>query len=196
MSSIIQRFMDELPEGQMLGIVITIIIIGLLVCFFGYKLIRVGITVLGFSVGFFITAFVVNYFVSIHWITFPIAIIVGLLVAFGAFRLYEVGIFLVCGVCTTMTLFSLLADHDSMWIYVIVIVAGLIGGSLAVFFIEPVCIFVTAMSGGIVTVIEVCQKFQFNYTIVIFVVGVLLGTMGMMFQFSLEKRIKNKRLEK
>lgn len=192
MSNIIQRFMDELPESQMLGIVIAVIVIGLLVCFFGYKLMRVGITVLGFAVGFFLTAFIVNYFIGINWITFPVAIIVGLFVAFGAFRLYEVGIFLVCGVCTTMTLFSLLASYDSIWIYIAAIVAGIIGGSLAVFFIQPVCIFVTAMSGGIITVIEICQKLQFDHTIVIAVVGILLGIMGMIFQFSLEKRIKSK----
>src|SRR5699024_12640144 len=91
MSNIIQRFMDELPQSQLLGVAIAIIVIGLLICFFGYKLMRVGITVIGFSIGFFITAFMVNYFTNNNWITFPAAIIVGLLIAFAAFRLYEMG---------------------------------------------------------------------------------------------------------
>lgn len=188
MSNIIQRFMDELPQSQLLGVAIAIIVIGLLICFFGYKLMRVGITVIGFSIGFFITAFIVNYFTNNNWITFPAAIIVGLLIAFAAFRLYEMGIFLVCGVCTTLTVFSLLSSYDTWWIYIIVIAAGILAGVLAVLFIKPVCIFVTAMSGGIITVLEVCQKLQFNHTIVIFVVGILLGIMGMTFQTSLEKR--------
>ena len=64
MSNIIQRFMDELPQSQLLGVAIAIIVIGLLICFFGYKLMRVGITVIGFSIGFFITAFIVNYFTN------------------------------------------------------------------------------------------------------------------------------------
>lgn len=195
MSSIIQRFMDELPENKLLIMMIAVIVIGLLICFFGYKIMRVGITVFGFAIGFFSTAFIVNYLIHVNWITFPLAVIVGLLVAFGAFRLYEVGIFLVCGVCTTLSLFSLFADSESWWIYIAVIAAGLIGGTLAVFFIRPVCIFITAMSGGIVTVIEVCQKIQFTHTIIIFVLGILLGTMGMVFQFSMEKRIKRNHSE-
>ena len=82
----------------------------------------------------------------------------------------------------------MLSSYDAWWIYIIVIAAGILAGVLAVLFIKPVCIFVTAMSGGIITVLEVCQKLQFNYTIVIFVVGILLGIMGMTFQTSLEKR--------
>src|SRR5699024_5327747 len=135
MSNIIQRFMDELPQSQLLGVAIAIIVIGLLICFFGYKLMRVGITVIGFSIGFFITAFMVNYFTNNNWITFPAAIIVGLLIAFAAFRLYEMGIFLVCGVCTTLTVFSLLSSYDTWWIYIIVIAAGILAGVLAVLFI-------------------------------------------------------------
>ena len=106
---------------------------------------RVGITVIGFSIGFFITAFMVNYFINNNWITFPAAIIVGLLIAFAAFRLYEMGIFLVCGVCTTLTVFSLLSSYDTWWIYIIVFASGILAGVLAVLFSKSVCIFVTVM---------------------------------------------------
>lgn len=123
------------------------VVIGLLVCFFGLKLVKILTAVAGAAIGAGIGA-AIGAAIGMTDIPFLIAVI-GCAIVLGAlaFFLYKFGVFLmvlayVFGLC------AVLFPPTGTVFLIIDIVVAVIFAVLAVIYIEPLVIIVTGFSGG------------------------------------------------
>lgn len=127
---------------------IAMIAVGLLICFFGLKLIKVLMALAGLLTGASVGVSVAVGF-GITGITFAI-VVIGCAAVLGAmsFFLYKFGIFMVALLYTFGTC-SVLIQPLSLVPLIICIVAAVIIATLAVIYTEPLTIVITAVSGGV-----------------------------------------------
>lgn len=148
MTEIWREFITEF--GQVL--LIVSVALALLQCFFGYRLLKVWVAVvgfaLGFAVGFTVSALLIG---GDAYIPAAIGIVVGILAALIAFKLYLAGVFLLCGASSFLVVQSLPFPYTEAWGIVLVVlgmIAFIVVGILAVKFARPCIILVTAISGA------------------------------------------------
>lgn len=131
----------SLPELGSVGPLLAIPL-GLLSCFFGYRLLKVVIGIAGFAVGW--TAGV-SLGVAAHWapwLVIAAGIVAGLLCAWLSVALYFVGIFLL-GFAAAASL-AALAIHNSLAVFGI----GILGGILTVVLQKLMLMATTAFGGA------------------------------------------------
>ena len=123
-------------------------IVGLLICFFGLKLIRLQAALVGFLMGALI-GIGVAWTAVISGLTFAIVVFAcGAVLAALSFFLYKFGVFCVV-FCVCLGMGVQIADPQSTLPLVIVLVIALILAIVAVIFVEPAIIICTGISGGV-----------------------------------------------
>ena len=124
----------------------------LLQCFFGYRLLRVLISIIGFVIGFLL-----GYLISLEWIRdnsllpLVIGLAAGALLSLLAFRIYLFGVFLYCGVTAAALIQVIPASSAARWDIisaVLSIAIFVLAGFLGVRYARPCIIIITAVSGG------------------------------------------------
>ena len=129
------------------GLIVTGIV-GLLICFFGLKLIRLQAALVGFLMGALI-GIGVAWTAGISGLTFAIVVFAcGAVLAALSFFLYKFGVFCVV-FCVCLGMGVQIADPQSTLPLVIVLAIALILAIVAVIFVEPVIIICTGISGGV-----------------------------------------------
>ena len=122
------------------GALAAAVVVGLLVCFFGLKLVRILGTLMGFFAGAAIGAAAGMAFAGI---VLGAGIVFGLLSWF----LYRVGVFLLVLAQVSGLVLTLLPGS---WISAVVaLAAGIIVAILSVIYVEPFVIIVTGIYGGL-----------------------------------------------
>lgn len=188
----IQRTID-------LVVTITSVITGvlaLLQCFFGYRLLRFWVTVIGaligFAAGFGITMSVTG------GDRIPIAIVVGIvgaiLIGLLSFKLYLVGVFLFCGLLAAGAVLGLLYARSSVLAIILAVAAFILAGILSVKFQRLVIIVITAVTGAINAVAafgRVIPELAFGGQTSLIAILILV-VLGMLVQFT-TTRDKKKR---
>ena len=120
------------------GLIVTGIV-GLLICFFGLKLIRLQAALVGFLMGALI-GIGVAWTAGISGLTFAIVVFAcGAVLAALSFFLYKFGVFCVV-FCVCLGMGVQIADPQSTLPLVIVLVIALILAIVAVIFVEPAII--------------------------------------------------------
>ena len=106
------------------------VIFALLQCFFGYRLMKLWITVIGFLLGFTVS-FVAAVIFTSDDLTMPLVlgVIVGLLSGLIAFRLYLTGVFLVCGINAFIAVQAIPVPQEEGWGLILLL------GGIAAFFL-------------------------------------------------------------
>lgn len=179
------------------GIVITMVI-ALLYCFFGYRFLKFFIALIGFMIGFglgfFIGMKVSGNVQAVGWI---LAVIIGIALGVVSFFLYKAGIFIVTFFMIFFLVFTFTYERlPAPWPPVVSLAAGLAAAILAVIFVRPMVIFTSGICGGFsfsMALISDLIKWDASYAnIVIFVFGIALGILGMIFQFRTTKNIRRK----
>ena len=129
------------------GIIIATIVIGLLFCFLGHKLIRVISALLGVSLGI-VAGFVISSITGVEGMT-RIIIIFGCAVILAAllFFLYRVGIFLMTFTVTLSVAAAVLGTGEKTYVMAALGVAAVLG-IVAMIFAGPSAVIITALSGG------------------------------------------------
>lgn len=182
------------------GLLAVMVLSGLLFCFFGLKLTRV----LAALYGFFIGAFAGIVIVSASGISGAAAVAVilscGLILAALSAFLYKAGVFLLAFSSTVSIAASILGvalgrpfsagiGRDTIIIAGAVFAAALIFAILAVIYVEPVIVIVTALFGGlsagnaILSLTGLHAAFWMNY-----VLGAVLAVLGAGVQFMMHSR--------
>ena len=150
-----EYFYNQFPiiEQNNLIVIITALVIALLYVFFGYKLLRVYISLLGFLIGFALGIVICAVF-DLSNTTAVIVIICVCAVALAAlgFWLYKAGLFVMILLSLFPIILSIVSEFTTiqpvfMWIGSILF--ALVLAILAIFFVRPVVIIVTAVSGGL-----------------------------------------------
>ncbi len=198
MKQLQEYFYNQFPiiEQNNLIVIITALVIALLYVFFGYKLLRVYISLLGFLIGFALGIVICAVF-DLSNTTAVIVIICVCAVALAAlgFWLYKAGLFVMILLSLFPIILSVVSEFTTvepvfMWIGSILF--ALVLAILAIFFVRPVVIIVTAFSGGLSIASLVVNNLlpeiaQVNTTdgarIFMLIIGGVIAVLGIYFQF-------------
>ena len=193
-----EYFYNQFPiiEQNNLIVIITALVIALLYVFFGYKLLRVYISLLGFLIGFALGIVICAVF-DLSNTTAVIVIICVCAVALAAlgFWLYKAGLFVMILLSLFPIILSIVSEFTTiqpvfMWIGSILF--ALVLAILAIFFVRPVVIIVTAVSGGLSIASLVVNNLlpeiaQVNTMdgarIFMLIIGGVIAVLGIYFQF-------------
>ena len=193
-----EYFYNQFPiiEHNNLIVIITALVIALLYVFFGYKLLRVYISLLGFLIGFALGIVICAVF-DLSNTTAVIVIICVCAVALAAlgFWLYKAGLFVMILLSLFPIILSIVSEFTTiqpvfMWIGSILF--ALVLAILAIFFVRPVVIIVTAVSGGLSIANLIINSLlpeiaQVNTVdgarIFMLIIGAVIAVLGIYFQF-------------
>ena len=193
-----EYFYNQFPiiEQNNLIVIITALVIALLYVFFGYKLLRVYISLLGFLIGFALGIVICAVF-DLSNTTAVIVIICVCAVALAAlgFWLYKAGLFVMILLSLFPIILSIVSEFTTiqpvfMWIGSILF--ALVLAILAIFFVRPVVIIVTAVSGGLSIANLIISSLlpeiaQVNTVdgarIFMLIIGAVIAVLGIYFQF-------------
>ena len=186
------------------GIVIGLLLVFmLLTCFFGFRMKKIWISVLGVLIGFTLGALIgvlINQGTALIIICGLVSAIIGGVIAF---KLYRVGMFIWTGSLAFSMVYDLLARFldiremaPAILVTVVSLGVGILIGILTLRFMRPVTIVVTSVSGGLSSGIylTVIGSSLFHYSIeapaalfALLGIGVLLAALGMAVQFHNKK---------
>jgi hypothetical protein len=174
----------------MAGIIITMVI-ALLYSFFGYRFLKFFVAFIGFLAGLGIGYLIgvrVGANTAVTWIlAFVFAIALGVV----SFFIYKAGVFIVTFFAVLAMVFQLAEKLPAPWPPVIAFIAGLAAAILAVVFLRPVFIITSGLCGAMAfsqTLLTDMLKWQNDYSsVVIFVLGLAVGILAILFQFRTTK---------
>lgn len=162
-------------------------IFSLLNCFFGYKLQKVWIAIIGFLIGFFI-GFIcsVSLFKFNAGIGALMGVLLGLVLALAAFKVYKAGVFLFCGITIYGMLYQLIPIQ---WLGIVLgVICGIGAGVLALKFLRPAIIFTTAVGSGISAAQQLLSLFKVTNLPVVLCAGMILAAAGVIVQLKTTSR--------
>lgn len=128
---------------------VILLIIALLGCFFGYKLVRFFMTVSGFFFGIIVGYAVAEYFFPGDGLARAVCVIVGgALMATLAFTIYRIGIFVMCFVLAFTAGFTLIPADGHLEL-ILCAFLGLAVGIASIKFMRPVLILTSGLVCGV-----------------------------------------------
>ena len=151
-------------------------------CFFGYRLQKLWIALIGFFIGLILGFGIGVALLHLNaGLAFLIGAVLGVLLGLVAFKVYRVGVFLMCfGAVYTMC-YSLI---PLQWAGVAVgIAGGILAGVLAVKYLRPVIILTTGVGYGLSAAQMLLSLFGVDAFSVILPVGGVLALAGILVQF-------------
>ena len=179
----------EITEGVGQIILAFTLLFAILQCFFGYKLLRVWIALIGFLIGF-VLGFVISRSMIDGEAYLPaiIGIAAGFILAFVAFRIYLIGVFIYCGALAAGAVNNLTFPEGDGWKVlgiVLCVLAFILVGILAVRFARPCIIAVTAATGAVNAADALRRMFEeiARNRMVVWGIILVLAAAGMLVQF-------------
>ena len=185
--SAIMEVIHGLPSGAAGVFGVLTLVIALLQCFMGYKLLKLWVTLAGAAIGVIIGIIVGNVFIKNATATTVLALVLLLVGGFLAFRVYKAGVFLLCGLTVYVLVMGILmsaAGTDAVWwMEVISIIAGIVAGILGVKFMRVFIILSTAIPNGLSAGASLMTMLKITGQVQIVIVGVVLAALGTLVQF-------------
>lgn len=167
---------------------IVSLVISLIQCFFGYKIIRSWIGILGFILGAAGGYGIVHYITADTSYALIGGIIGGLLLAVLAYKVYLAGVFLIAGIgtyglCTTQLTLNIPAPY----LQILSLILAVIVAVLAVKYMRPAIIIITAFLASFSVVNTLPAFITFDQTMAV-PAAVGLGLAGSLVQFLTTKK--------
>lgn len=185
--SAIMEVIHGLPSGAAGVFGVLTLVIALLQCFMGYKLLKLWVTLAGAAIGVIIGIIVGNVFIKNATATTVLALVLLLVGGFLAFKVYKAGVFLLCGLTVYVLVMGILmsaAGTDAVWwMEVISIIAGIVAGILGVKFMRVFIILSTAIPNGVSAGASLMTMLKITGQVQIVIVGVVLAALGTLVQF-------------
>lgn len=145
--------LTDLLAGASIPLVAVALVLGLVNCFFGYKLFRVMLVIYGFLLGAGAGVFLAGVLLEGEgWIAIAAAVVGGIVGAVLMSALYYVGVFVVGALAGAMFLGALGASLDFSMPVLAVIVGAIVTGIVAILLQRAVLIMATAFSGAWVAI--------------------------------------------
>lgn len=126
---------------------IVTLILGLVVTFFGYRLLRFTLVVLGFGLGLYLGWLVGMRLGAVRWLVMVIGIGLGIVGALVSVWLFKVSVFLlgaVAGALIVLVIFGGAGLHRLL----MVLLGALVGGVMALLVQKPALSLLTAFTGA------------------------------------------------
>ncbi|MDO4805143.1 MAG: DUF4203 domain-containing protein [Lachnospiraceae bacterium] len=183
--------------------IIISILLALFYCFFGYKLLRLHISFIMFMVGALIGLTIgVSLRLDDKFILAAV-LVLGILLAVLGFFLYKVGIFFIVTLLVGPASYGFISDIvKERYVIIICIAIAVLFAVLACFFVRPVVIIATALSGGLIAsnnlidhfLIQVGQLNSARVTqYIVLGFALILALFGMIFQFRTTENYEDER---
>lgn len=123
------------------------LIVGIVLCFFGYKVQKAVITLAWFYLGYTFAIGLVPQFVDGKEICILISILVGLVMALIGFKLEKLALFIAVAYMVFISVGPYIHMGEDMLNLLVQAGVSLLAGALAVYMIRPVLIVATSLSG-------------------------------------------------
>lgn len=160
---------------------IVAVLIGLMSCFFGYKLNKTLIAIMGLIIGFNLGIVILPNFITDQTIIYIVSAIIALLFGFISYNLYLVGIFLLCAI-TVYSLCNNLGLESNIQT-IISVISGIIAGILGVKFTRPLIIISTSLAGATTIIENVFSLLNIQNNIFELLLFLIIAILGITYQF-------------
>lgn len=174
--------------GQSTAAIIVLGVVGLVLCFFGLKLIRVLAAICGLTIGV-ILGIPLAILLGLEGLVFGIVMLAcGIVLAIISVALYRVGVFFwafLAGSGIAVVLIS----PDNMVTGIICLAIGLIIAILVEIWLEPLVIIISGLNGGVSAGAAIAVLAGFNgNAVVMYGAAIVLAILGMLTQFMMRSR--------
>lgn len=187
MDNILQDILSSLGLTNIPNITLVIsLIIAFVQCFFGYKIIRSWISILGFLLGAAGGYGLVFSLTNNSTYGLIGGIVCAVILSVLAYRVYLSLVFVVAGLATYYICISFLPIHAT-YIQVVAIMLAIIAAVLAMKYMRPAIICTTAFQGALAAaeILPVFIAFDSSY---VKIAGIILGIAGVIVQFLTTKK--------
>lgn len=157
------------------------LVIGILNCFLGYRLLRAWISLAGFYMGVLLFYTLASYYTQDGLLQIIAILAGGLFLGIVSVHIYRLGVFLLCTNIGTVTA-SIILQPRSPLRFMICLVIGILIGLLGMAFIKPMVILNTALAGGFSTAVSAAALLEKDTDTKILILGTILTVAGMIIQ--------------
>lgn len=174
-------------QGAGTVVVVITIVLGILNCFLGYKMLKFWVTLIGLVIGGIVGYSIGAGIGGDSQIIPIIAMLVGgIIVAAIAFKVYLGGVFILCGGLTYLFMNNWLKP-ETVLIYLICIAAAIAVGVLGTLFVKPVIILSTGILGGLSVGGGILELFNMQESPYGIWIGIAIAVLGVIVQFLANK---------
>lgn len=187
MDLLIQNFISPSMAAEFSNLILIIgCILAVIECFWGFKIIRSVISIIGFIIGAFCGYSIVLSITATVGYALIGALLVGILVSVLSYKVYLAGVFAIAA----YGIFSVSLTYLPLEIpllYIAAALLGLLAGYLAIHYMRPAVIVITALHGGLtaVTALPLISSIPKNN---LFYIGLGLAAAGAVIQFLTTKK--------
>lgn len=161
---------------------IITIIIAIMTCFFGYRLNKAIIAVIGLLIGFNIGITFLPLIITNQTLIYILSAIIAIILGMISYKLYLVGIFLLCAIAAYILTENLgLTDNIQI---IIGLIVGIIAGLLGVKFTRPLMIISTSFCGSSLIIDTLLPIFNIQNNTVSIILTLIIAALGMTYQFN------------
>ena len=141
--------LDSLTNYHENGVVASVMMLGTLYCFLGYRTLRFIIGLTGFMIAGSVAAVLAHWISNGHLLAIVVVgFIGGVAGAFALTFLYKVGIFLLGSIGGGIASHAFLHTRPESWIPFVIIGLATVGGLLALLIEPPIIMLATAIIGA------------------------------------------------
>lgn len=171
----------------------VLLVLSILICFFGVKIFRAVMAVIGFAggfvLGFWITAVLLKQQPEIGLAS---GAVVGIIFAVLIAKIYIVSVMLCSWMFGTLAAILLIRPADLLWMAVCIGI-GLVTALVSLKFSEPMIILVTSLAGGLWASGFITEFIGVSGKLTLYGIALILAGIGLVVQFILEGRKKESR---
>ena len=155
--------------------------------FFGYRMIRSWISVLGFLLGVLGGFYLADIIFDQTGYAIAGALIGGILLSALSYKVYLVGVFLIAAY-GVFQIGTTLLPLEAELLYIASAFLGLLAGYVAVKKMKPAIIVITALQGGIMAASKLPLLMSLPAGMTVSTFGIVLGIAGILVQFLTSKK--------
>ena len=158
------------------------IVIGALECYFGYKIFKIQVAIIGFLLGFAIGVFGAGILADSPGLGILAGIILGVLFVVLSLKVYFAGVFLFVG---SMGFLIGFLTSQNVWFGVIL---GVTFGVLGAFAAKHIIIISTSLSGGVLMGVGLSGLIGSNILAVIIIGSTIFAATGLYVQYKMDRK--------
>lgn len=166
-----------------MGVMIAAVVIGLLLCFFGLKVVRILTALIGFAVGAGVGVTIVNQAGTTGFTNIIIIFACAVILAAISFFIYRAGVFLMT-FSIAGGIIMMMIDLSVSVQLIAALAVTLVLAIIAVIFLEPSVIIITALAGGMTAGLNIASIANWTESPLIGMgIGAVLSILGLIVQF-------------
>lgn len=160
--------------------------IGLIFCFFGFKVQKLVITLAWFAIGFSLAGLVAGNFLEGN-ILLIVKIVVGVIIGSLGFKLEKLALAIAVAYLTYITIGPYITGFEKGVTLIIHYGVSIGAGILATFFIKPILIGVTAIAGAALIKQQLPIIIPSLSSQVVLIASIVIAVFGLLTQFKTNK---------